>query len=185
MQHHGSKTTQIAALTNNLANITACEMNNIRAERLKYNLDKQGVTSAVIMKVDSRKIDEFFSFDRILLDAPCSGSGILNINDEKCFKYFTEELIKKSSKTQAELLKKAINLLKNGKEMVYSTCSILQVENEDIIRKAIEQKKVEIIPIDLENDDSICKLPVTIPGTLCVCPTEEYEGFFVAKLRKL
>ena len=55
----GGKTTQIAALTNNKANITACELNNIRAERLKYNIEKQGATSVYIMKTDSRKINDF------------------------------------------------------------------------------------------------------------------------------
>ncbi len=68
----GGKTTQIAALTQNKAHITACEMNNIRIEKLKYNIEKQGVTSVYIMQTDSRRIDDFFSFDQILLDAPCS-----------------------------------------------------------------------------------------------------------------
>ena len=68
----GGKTTQIAALTNNKANITACEINNIRMERLKYNIEKQGARSVYTMQIDSRKIDNFFAFDQILLDAPCS-----------------------------------------------------------------------------------------------------------------
>jgi 16S rRNA C967 or C1407 C5-methylase (RsmB/RsmF family) len=68
----GGKTTQIAALTQNNAHITACEMNKIRAERLKYNVEKQGANSVYIMQEDSRKINDFFSFDQILLDAPCS-----------------------------------------------------------------------------------------------------------------
>jgi 16S rRNA C967 or C1407 C5-methylase (RsmB/RsmF family) len=118
----GGKTTQIAALTNNNAHITACEMNNIRLERLKYNVEKQGATSVYVMKQDSRRIDDFFSFDKILLDAPCSGSGTLNVEDENLQKYFTETLIEKSKKAQLELLKKAIKILKPGHEMVYSTC---------------------------------------------------------------
>ena len=60
----GGKTTQIAALTNNCANITACEMNNVRLERLKYNIEKQGAKSVYIMKTDSRKIDKLFAFDQ-------------------------------------------------------------------------------------------------------------------------
>ena len=63
-----------------------------------------------VMVTDSRKIDDFFSFDSILLDAPCSGSGTLNNNDNKIEKTFTPKLIQKSSKTQAQLLKKAINM---------------------------------------------------------------------------
>lgn len=68
----GGKTTQLAALTQNNAHITACEMNTIRLERLKYNIEKQGATSIYTMQTDSRRIDDFFSFDQILLDAPCS-----------------------------------------------------------------------------------------------------------------
>lgn len=68
----GGKTTQLATLTQNKAHITACEMNNIRLERLKYNIEKQGATSVYTMQTDSRKIDDFFSFNQILLDAPCS-----------------------------------------------------------------------------------------------------------------
>ena len=77
----GGKTTQIAALSNNEANITACEINKIRAERLRYNLDKQGASSVFVMLEDARNIDNFFSFDQILLDSPCSGSGTININE--------------------------------------------------------------------------------------------------------
>jgi 16S rRNA C967 or C1407 C5-methylase (RsmB/RsmF family) len=68
----GGKTTQIAVLTQNNAHITACEMNKIRLERLKYNVEKQGANSVYIMQEDSRKINDLFSFDQILLDAPCS-----------------------------------------------------------------------------------------------------------------
>ena len=180
----GGKTTQIAALTNNKAHITACEKNKIRAERLKYNVDKQGATCVFIMPKDSRFIDDFFSFDQILLDAPCSGSGTLDYNDANIEKYFTEQLIERSSKTQKTLLKKAINLLKPGHEMVYSTCSILSCENEDVIESILKDGKAEIIPISFEGIESLPVLPTKISGTLCVCPTELYEGFFVAKIRK-
>lgn len=178
----GGKTTQMAALVNNKARITACEMNTIRAERLKYNIEKQGASSIYVMVTDSRKIDDFFSFDRILLDAPCSGSGTLYSEDEKTEKIFTLKLIQKSIKAQTQLLKKAINTLKPGKEMTYSTCSILQEENEDIINNILKNKKAEIVPI--EADKNIPVLPTKIKGTLCVCPSEEYEGFFIAKIRK-
>ena len=180
----GGKTTQIATLTNNKAHITACEKNKIRAERLKYNVDKQGATCVFIMPKDSRFIDDFFSFYQILLDAPCSGSGTLDYNDANIEKYFTEQLIERSSKTQKTLLKKAINLLKPGHEMVYSTCSVLSCENEDVVESILKDEKIEIVPISFEGIESLPVLPTKIPGTLCVCPTELYEGFFVAKIRK-
>lgn len=181
----GGKTTEIATITQNKARITAVEMNKIRAEKLKYNVEKQGANSVYIMQQDARKIDSFFSFDSILLDAPCSGSGTININDVKLEKTFTRELINKSIKSQKTLIRKAIEILKKGSELVYSTCSILQEENEDIINEILKTKKVEIVNINFPGIEELPKLPSKIKGTLCVMPNEEYEGFFVAKLKKL
>lgn len=180
----GGKTTQIAALTNNKAHITACEMNKIRAEKLKYNIQKQGATSVYVMETDSRRISDFFSFDQILLDSPCSGSGTLNAEDNNIEKYFTRKLIDKCTKTQFELLKKAIKVLKPGKDMVYSTCSILSCENEEIVNRILNNG-CEIIPIEFEGMEEIPQLPTKIKGTICVKPNELYEGFFVAKIRKI
>ena len=179
----GGKTTQIAALSKNKAHITACEKNKIRAERLKYNVDKQGA-NVFIMTKDARYIDDFFSFDQILLDAPCSGSGTININDNNLKNIFTQKLIERSISLQLALLKKAIKILKPGKEMVYSTCSILSCENEEILEKVLSNEKAEIIPIDFKGIEHIPVLPTKIEGTLNVCPNELYEGFFVAKIRK-
>ena len=181
----GGKTTEIATLVGNRERITAIEMNKIRAQKLKYNIEKQGVTCVYIMEQDARKLNDFFSFDNVLLDAPCSGSGTININDTKLEKTFTEQLIKKSKKSQNELLKKSIKVLKKGSKMVYSTCSILQEENENIIENVLKENKVEIVDIDFKGIEDLPKLPTRIKGTLCVAPTKEYEGFFVAKLKKL
>ena len=181
----GGKTTEIATLVGNKARITAIEMNKIRAQKLKYNIEKQGATCVYVMEQDARKLNDFFSFDNVLLDAPCSGSGTININDTKLEKTFTEQLIKKSIKSQNELLKKAIKVLKKGSEMVYSTCSVLQEENENIIENILKENKVEIVDIDFKGIEDLPKLPTRIKGTLCVAPTKEYEGFFVAKLKKL
>lgn len=171
----------MAALSNNLANITACELNKIRAERLRYNIKKQGATSVYVMEKDARELDDFFSFHQILLDAPCSGSGTISTKNPKLKEIFTEKLIQKSMKSQKALLKKAITILKTGGEMLYSTCSILKEENEEILLPYIEAKKIEIIPIEIEN---LPLLPVKIKGTICISPNELYEGFFLAKLRK-
>ena len=87
---------------------------------------------------------------------------------------------------QVELLKKAIEILKPGHEMIYSTCSILKEENEENLAKILKNGKVELVPIDIENEifKEIPILPVNIKGTVCVCPNELYEGFFIAKIRK-
>jgi len=180
----GGKTTQMASLTNNKANITACELDHIRAERLKFNLEKQGASSVYVMVKDARKIDNFFSFDQILLDSPCSGSGVLDLTDDRIESKFTLNLIDKCKKNQLELLKKAVKILKSGKEMVYSTCSILKEENEEIIHKILKENTVEIVPIEFKGIEELPLLPTNIEGTICVCPNEYYEGFYIAKLRK-
>ncbi len=178
----GGKTTQIAAIVNNNASITACELNKIRAEKLKYNIEKQGA-KAYVMVTDARKIDSFFSFDKILLDAPCSGSGTLDLNTGISEKNFSLNLISKSVKAQTALLEKALKILKPGCDMVYSTCSILQEENEEILEKVLSKNKAKIVPIDFELKD-LPLLPSKIPGTLCVLPNDLYEGFFIAKIKK-
>lgn len=181
----GGKTTQMAALSNNQAHITACEMNSVRAERLKYNVEKQGASCVYVMVSDSRKIDDFFSFDNILLDSPCSGSGTLNVSDPNLEKRFTMKLVQKSVNSQKILLRKALKVLKKGQEMVYSTCSILSCENEEVVKQILKECKAEIVPIEFQGMEDLPILPTGIPGTLNICPTELFEGFFVAKIRKL
>lgn len=180
----GGKTTQMANLSDNKAMITACEKNKIRADRLRYNLEKQGANHVNLMLEDARKLSEFFSFDKILLDAPCSGSGTISINDSKAEKYYTEELVKRSIKTQKELLVKASNIIKKEGEIIYSTCSILKEENEEVVKEVMQKADLEIIPIDISKFKDVSLLPTKIEGTLCVLPNELYEGFFVAKLKK-
>lgn len=181
----GGKTTQMAALSNNKSHITACEMNNIRTEKLKYNIEKQGASCVYIMQKDSRKIDDFFSFDQILLDAPCTGSGTLNLEDANINKHFTIKLIDKSISSQLALLKKAVKILKEGSEMVYSTCSILNKENEEIVKKILQENRIEIVPINFVGKEELPLLPTNLEGTICICPNELYEGFFIAKIRKI
>lgn len=179
----GGKTTQMAALSDNRAQITACEKNKVRGERLKYNIEKQGASCVYLMVEDARKLDDFFSFDKILLDAPCSGSGTLKLGAQGLNQKITQELVSRSSKTQEELLKKALKLLKPGHEMIYSTCSILKEENEDRVKRVLG-KTAELVPISPDSLPDVPLLPVSLPGTVCVCPDSLYEGFFVAKIRK-
>lgn len=172
----GGKTSQMAAIANNKVFLTACEKNKIRLDRLQYNMQKQGVKNINIMQEDSRKLSNYFSFDKILLDAPCSGSGTENVFNSN----FTEELIKRSCKTQEELLTKALSILKHGGEMVYSTCSILKEENEEILNKVLKKFKAQIVPIQIPKEIPV--LPTSIDGVATICPTKLYEGFFVAKI---
>lgn len=181
----GGKTTQIAALTGNQAMVTACEMNKIRAERLRYNVQRQGATRVTVMNIDSRNLDDLFSFDRILLDAPCSGSGTVQLGSPRSKGQFSREFLSRTTKQQEALLHKALRLLRPGCEMIYSTCSVLTQENEEIVSRVLRKTGALIVPLELAAFDSVPRLPVSIPGTLCVAPDELHEGFFVAKIRRM
>lgn len=180
----GGKTTQIAALSS--ANITACEMHAPRAEKLEHNLGKLGAQRVTVMRCDARRLDEFFSFDRILVDAPCSGSGTLFADDPKVERRFTTALIEKSIKSQRALLSKALSLVRPGGTVVYSTCSVLPCENEEVVTWALSNasrdRTFEIKPIDLASAEDLPLLPTELEGALTLCPTDRYEGFFVAKI---
>lgn len=180
----GGKTTQMYSISNGKAHITACEKNKIRTERLKYNIEKQGATRVGILMQDARNLDSFFSFDKILLDAPCSGSGTLDTRNSKVMQGFSEELINRSVKVQKGLIDKALKLIKVGSEMIYSTCSILEEENEGYLKELVKKGMIEILPINLSVFEGVPTLPVQLEGTICVCPNELYEGFFVAKIRR-
>jgi len=180
----GGKTTQIAAMTGNGAQITACEKNKLRADRLRFNLERQGVRRAVVMEQDARNLDDLFSFDRILLDAPCTGSGTILLTEGEQQRRMEESWVKKTAATQLAMLRKALRLLKKGHEMVYSTCSIMDVENERVVTQAMRECGACIVPVDAALADQLPLLPASLPGTLCVRPTELFEGFYVARLRK-
>ena len=184
----GGKTSQIAALSGNRAHLTACEMHAPRADKLEYNLAKLGARNVVVMRTDARRMDEFFRFDRILVDAPCSGSGTLKLDNPNGLARFTPKLIEKSKKSQRALLSKALTLMKAGSTLVYSTCSILEEENESIVRdclsKARRQGTFELKPLTFACMEAIPTLPSALDEALVVCPTELYEGFFMVRIER-
>lgn len=177
----GGKTTQIAAYTGGRAFITACEKDKIRAQRLTYNIEKQGVRGVTVLNRDARTLDPLFRFDRVLLDAPCTGSGTVDLNADRPPR-LTADYLARTVKTQRALLDAALAHMRAGSEMIYSTCSILAQENDDVVRTALKAGKAELIPITAP--EGVPTLPTGLDGTLCVCPDAHYEGFYVAKLRK-
>lgn len=174
----GGKTCEISALSGGKAFLTACERDRIRFERMNFNLKRQGVPHVNTVCGDALKLDDFFRFDKILLDAPCSGSGTLTVGER--FK-ISELLVKNSAALQKKLLQKGMNLLKKGGILVYSTCSVLKSENEEVLQTALRRGDCELIPPDLPF--GVPRLP-SAPDTLCIPPDELYEGFFTAILRK-
>lgn len=204
----GGKTSQIAALAANGAHLTACEMHAPRADKLSYNLDKLGARNVNIMRTDARRLDEFFIFDQILLDAPCTGSGTYRTGDERAEKRMTSQLLDKVVKSQRALLDRALTVLKPGGTLVYSTCSVLPEENDEQIRSALKRHRdCKVVPIlaggtgdgqpdpeerfiEIARADEgelawpILDLPNSLEGTLTIAPTRLYEGFYIAAMQK-
>lgn len=127
----GSKTTYLAQLMNNTGTIVAIDKVKWRLLALRNNIERMGVTNTIIYNKDARYISDFkATFNKILLDAPCSGNFLLE-ND--WFSKRTLEDIKHNAKVQKELLSEGFNCLRKGGSMVYSTCSLEPEENEDVI----------------------------------------------------
>ncbi len=179
----GGKTTQLVSLSGGKANITAVEKDRIRSDRLRYNLQRQGATRVPVLQQDARKLDDHLRFDKILLDAPCSGSGTVLSSDPKTSRAFSEALVRNSARLQAELLSKAVRLVKQGGIIVYSTCSILPEENERVVLPFLKKGTLSVVPFS-EPDLSGHLLLCGIPGAFLVCPDSEYEGFFAICLKK-
>lgn len=136
----GSKTTHLSALMENQGKIEAYDLYEHKVKLVEYNLRRLGVKNVHIQAGDSTKLKEVYpekTFDRILLDAPCSGFGVLKRKPE--IKYHDSSIMDGLVSLQALLLENAYYLLKNDGTMVYSTCTINKKENELMIQKFIEK----------------------------------------------
>ncbi len=174
----GGKTTELFALSEGKALITACERDKIRFERLRYNLARQGAERVSALLCDASALDDAFSFDKILLDAPCTGSGTATPEHPV---RVTRAYLKKCVAAQEKLLKKALRLLRNGGKLVYSTCSVFPEENEMLVERVLKEGGGELLPVPKMEG-----LPLFSGEnrTLRVRPNELYEGFFVALIQK-
>lgn len=187
----GSKTTQLANLMDNNGEIIANELDKIRYERLKYNVEKQGATIVKMINSRGEKLGEKYPeyFDKVLLDVPCSGEGRFLINNPKTYRDWSIKKVNNLVKLQKKLLISACKALKKNGVMVYSTCTINKYENEFILDWATKNLPLKIVDINLIIKDSIKgdneKLDRAIDKTIKILPSKSMEGFFVAKLKKV
>lgn len=173
----GGKTTELFALSGGRALITACERDAVRFERLRFNLSRQGATRVNALKTDALALDDFLRFDKILLDAPCTGTGTISA-DERV--RFSEGYLEKCVRLQRKLFEKAFRLLKKGGLLLYSTCSVLPEENGGILQTA-QRLGATQLPVQLPSEIALLPSP---EGTACVCPSALYEGFFLSMFTK-
>lgn len=194
----GGKTSYIAQLMRNTGVIFA---NDLRADRQKAtvaNMHRLGVKNVITCMHDGRKLSKLFrqyKFDRILLDAPCSGLGVIS-RDPSVKVQRTIADVKKTAHLQKELLLAAIDVLnhksKTGGVMVYSTCSISVAENEEVVNYALEKRDIKIIDTELDFGTPAFtryqqkRFHPSISNSRRFYPhVHNMDGFYVAKIQKL
>ena len=188
----GSKTTQIASLMENQGLIIANDYKGIRLRPLGINLQKSGITNTIITLMRGQWFKNF-QFDKILLDAPCSGTGAIRKSLKTLLTYNTK-MITKLAKEQKQLILTAFPALKPKGTLIYSTCSLEPEENEEVIDfllKKYDNVSIEKINLNIKRSEPILNFnnktySEEIKNTLRLWPQDnDTEGFFVAKIKKL
>lgn len=188
----GGKTTYIAQLMKNTGILMANDAKLERLRSLRFNLQRMGVTNCMITNYDGRKLPAVMKgFDRVLLDAPCTGLGIIAKDPSiKTSRMFID--VKKMSHLQKELIAAAIDCCKPGGYVVYSTCSITVEENEWVVDYALKNRHVKLVDpgVDIGEEGYIKymdkRFDVNMKLTRRIYPhVHNMDGFYFAKLRKL
>nr|MBE5725209.1 putativeputative ribosomal RNA methyltransferase NOP2 [Cucujiformia] len=150
----GGKASHIAALMKNTGVLFANDINKDRIKAVVGNFHRLGVINSVITSMDGRKYPQILKdFDRVLLDAPCSGTGVVT-KDTSVKTSKDEQDVQRCYNLQRQLLLAAIDCVNakstSGGYIVYSTCSILPEENEWVIDYALKKRNVKLVPTDLD-----------------------------------
>lgn len=173
----GSKSCNIQEITNNQSIIYCNDINNNKIDRIKENVNKCGVENVQYMNFDATILQEDLinKFDRILVDAPCSATGVINKNPEiKLFR--TKKDVEDLVGIQRRILENCEKYLKKGGILVYSTCSLLKEENEENVDYIENKLNLKREDIDFYGDkNEFIKLMPFQKGT---------QGFFISKFVK-
>lgn len=166
----GGKSTYILSKLNNTGLLVSNEINPIRIKALGENLERFGAKNCIITNTDSRSLRKVFEgyFDKIVIDAPCSGQGMFR-KDEVAISDWSYAKVLECQSIQREIIRDGYHMLKEGGILVYSTCTFAKEENEIIIEEFLEEY-TDAKLIEMER-----LWPHKVKG----------EGHFVAKIQKL
>ena len=179
----GGKTTHIGELLNNTGEVLGFDLHENKLELVKENYERLGITNIKLAQMDATKLDaKLVSYaDRVLLDVPCSGIGIIRKKPEIKWTKKRKDL-KEIVEVQREILENAWEYLKTGGVMVYSTCTLNKEENEENIKWFLSKHKdASIEKVFIGKGANLCYDQM---GTLTILPNEYMDGFFVAKIKK-
>ncbi len=187
----GSKTTQLAQYMNNEGVLFANDVNADRLKPLGLNLQRCGVTNAIVLLKGNKRMQPA-SFDKVLVDAPCTGTGTIR-RSLKTMRMWSPGLVTRLTRDQKYLLGLGYSLLKPGGSIVYSTCTLEPEEDEGVVTWLLQNNPdavLEAIDLPIKRTPAVQewegrRFHDDIKKVLRILPQDnDTEGFFVAKIRK-
>lgn len=179
----GGKSCEIASRLTGEGVLIANDIEASRARILSENIERFGLDNTIVTNIDPMRFTKQFqeAFDKIVLDAPCSGEGMFR-KLEQAIDTWSEEKVLECAHIQKNLLKGAYEMLKQGGMVIYSTCTYSYEENEAMVHYAVDQLGFELLPLNKSN--GLC--PGVDLDEVVRCYPHHYrgEGHFIALLRK-
>jgi NOL1/NOP2/sun family putative RNA methylase len=182
----GGKTVQLADLMANTGAIIALDIEKRRLIALSNHLERCDIKNTIVYNMDARQVSQLkITFDKILLDVPCSGNFATG---KDWFRRRTIKDIERNARLQREILAEAAKVLKDDGEIIYSTCSLEPEENELNIDWAIRNLDLQVEKIDSYGENALTtvfakQLDSSIENCIRIWPGKT-QGFFVCKLKK-
>ena len=188
----GSKTTQLAAMMRNGGLVVANDLQGGRLSALGINTQRVGAKNVMVTRMPGQRFRRFGGFDKVLVDAPCSGTGTIR-RSMKVLQMWSPNLVRRMAKVQRGLVRAAFEALKPGGVLVYSTCTLEPEEDEGVVSWLLERYPgAEVLPIalDIRRSPAVMEFEGqayhdAVRECLRIYPPDnDSEGFFVAKIRK-
>ncbi len=199
----GSKTTHIAQITENKADILANDSDISRVSAMENVLEQFGAKNVKSTFSDATDFGKKYpvSFDKVLLDAPCSGEGMVYFQGPKPLRYWNMDKIRRCMFSQRELIVSAFKTLKHGKYMIYSTCTLEPEENEGVVTYLLDMfPNAKVAKIDLVEGKEFDEYREhikpgikkwsgnvynpTVKNSVRILPNKKMMGFYIAKIAK-
>ncbi|WP_297713123.1 16S rRNA (cytosine(967)-C(5))-methyltransferase RsmB [Clostridium sp.] len=179
----GGKTTHIAELLENEGKVYSFDLHENKLSLINENLERLGLNNVEVEAMDATKLNSKYvaCADKVLIDVPCSGLGIIRKKPEIKWNK-SRKALKDLVPTQREIMENAWAYLKNGGTMIYSTCTLNTEENQDNVEWFLNKyKDAKVEKIYLGNMDNFI---YNNDGSLTILPNEYMDGFYIAKISK-